>query len=304
MSQIQKINSKSDLELLIKDKNALARLHPDKVEEFKTNFIEIYSEKYLLSKAAPSELLSFCIQVSNIGLSINPWHKELYILPFKQKDGSFKLEAVFSKDGIQEMAFNNGFQIECTSVWNFGGNGVLLKDLTYQEQSKINFTNAEFVEKHFLGFEFELFDLKGNLRPQKVFVTFDYLKEVTKQLQSKTHQIANYSHKAFRKAYNEFFIPKGRDTRDKLNKLDNINYNDEPIETVQTNDTDKKELSTLYIDGVSKSEDVVNYNQDDMTRLFNKDKSKQSEMMKFLVQGWRDYPQDKMNELYKKLSEL
>ncbi len=304
MSNLQAIKSKSDLELMVKDKNALARLHDDKVEEFKTNFIELWNNQYLIKNAVPSELLEFCIQVTNIGLSVNPWHRELHILPFAQKgkDGK-KLEAVYSDNGIQQMAFNNGFQIECNTVWNFGGNGVNIKELSYLEQSKINFTNPKFVEEHFLGFNIELFDLNKKLFNQSFFVTYDYLKEVTKQLQSKEHQIANYKHKAMRKAYNEFFIPKGRDTRDLLSKLDNINYN-EDIETVEVKETSTKDIQNALKPSI---ENVVkDVTIEDITYLYeNADTEIKIKMgAKLKGSGWNNYTPQQLNVLKSELESI
>ncbi len=305
-NQIQKINSKDDLVNLVKDKNALARLKDDKVEEFKTNFIELWSQKYLIQSAEPSELLDFCIQVTNIGLSVNPWHKEVYVLPFTQKGKSGKkLEVVYRKEAIEEMAFRAGMQIEADSIWNINGDGVLFSNMTYLDQSTIKSNNVKYINDNFIGFEIRFYDLKSNLRPQKFTISYDYLKYATNDnnIGSDQDQISKLIHKAYRKAFNMAFIPKGRDTRDKLNKLDNINYNDETIETVPTSDTTKKDLKSLSIDGVSK--DINNFSVDDITLIWEDgDSKKRNKMLPLLVKGWKEYNQEQLNNLFKSVSEL
>jgi len=312
MSNIVKINKKSDLEELVKDKNALARLDAEKVEEFKTNFIELWNNKYLIQNADASELLNFCIQISNIGLSVNPWHKEVYILPFnvykKNQDGSktkvsTRLEAVYAKDGVRQMAYDNGFQIFCDTVWNINGKGKSINDLDFIDKSKVDFTNTKYVNENFLGFNFTLVDVIGNLQKQEYFVTFDYLKKVTKKLESEDHKIANYSHKAFRKAYNEFFIPKSRDTRYLLSKLDNINYNDD-IETVQTTDTKQ---DTKKVENALKPSNIVkDVTVEDITYLYdNADTDIKIKMgAKLKGTGWNNYTPQQLNQLKIELEEI
>lgn len=312
---ITKIAKKEDLTTLLNNNtNAVARIDENKREDFKKNFIELWNNKYLIGQADASELLEFCIQITNIGLSVNPWHKEVYILPFAIYEGKapnkrkvgVRLEAVFTKNGIQEMAFNNGFQMEVDTVWKIGGEGVELSSLDFDKRADVDFTNQEYVSKNFLGFNFKLFDLNNKLREQNYFVTMAYLEKVTKKLESKDHQIANYSHKAFRKAYSEFFIPKGRDTRDIISRLDNLN--NEEIETVETtpskintkslNDVLNKENKTEIVEEkVVTIQDINNYYKQNLNK---------KDLMQKVLQGtgWRDFNSLKLGELMGELKKL
>ncbi len=308
MSNLQVIKSKSDLELLVKDKNALARLHDDKVEDFKTNFIELWNNQYLIKNAVPSELLEFCIQVTNIGLSVNPWHKELYILPFTQKgkDGK-KLEAVYRKEAIEQMAFRAGIQIESDSIWNIVGDGILYSNMTYSEQSKIKANDIKYINDNFIGFEIRFYDLKSNLRPQKFTITYDYLKYATNDnnIEKDSDQVAKLLHKAYRKAFSLAFIPKGRDTRDLLSKLDNINYN-EDIETVETKETSTEEIQNAL---KPSSENVVkDVTIEDINILYANSESDIQIKMHAVFNsnaGWKtNYTPQQLNVLKSELEEI
>lgn len=294
--QLTKITSKNDLSTVLKGgENALQRLDEDKKEEFKKNFIELWSNEYLIKSANATELLDFCIQVSNIGLSVNPWHKQVYILPFNQKgQNGKKLEAVLTKFGIQELVFQSGFQIEVDTIWNHDGEEVLSKNLSIGQRSKLNITDIKEVDKNFLGFYFELIDLNKKLKKQNCVVGIDYLKEVTKQLQSKTHQIANYEHKAFRKAMTSFFIPKSRGSIEVISQLDNINNTIVDV-SVNENKKETPKVALTLEEDENKTKDVT---VKEILEYYNASDNKQkiADIMSN-NDGWREYIPSKLNAL-------
>ena len=309
MSNLTKITSKNDLQtVLTQNNNALNRLDADKQDEFQKNFIELWNNKYLISQAIPSELLDFCIQVTNIGLSVNPWHKQVYILPFgiyegkapnKKRVGT-RLEAVFTKFGIQELSFQSGFQIEVDTIWNYEGNDILSKDLNIGQRAKLNITDTKNVGDNFLGFYFELIDLNNKLHKQNCVVGMDYLKEVTKKLESVTHQIANYEHKAFRKAMSSFFIPKSRGSLEILSKIDNLNYSDEIIDTTITDTKSKPEDIKKVLS--PKNEDIT---VEDIEGLYRSaDAERKEDILKILGQDWRESDKDMLLEYHTKIMEI
>ena len=305
---ITKITSKNDLSTVLTDNaNAVNRLDEDKKDEFKKNFLELWNNKYLIGQANPTELLDFCIQVTNIGISVNPWHKQVSVLPFTEKgQQGKKLEAVYSKDGIQEMAFNAGFQMEMDTIWSINGSDVKSKDLPLGERARLDMNDNEFVTNNFLGFYFELIDLNGKLHNQNNVIGVDYCKLVTKSKPDKSYEIANWQHKAFRKAYDLFFIPKNRDNRDVLSRLDNLNNTvidvkvEETPKVEQTKDSLKiADASTPTVEETPTVEITVN----DINRYYNQNPDKHQAMAKIFAdnQDWRKFNAEQLSKLLEDL---
>ena len=233
------MNTQNNTQLTIVEKNKsylaqalqnsaqlLQTLSAEMQEEFKRNFLELASNDYLLSKVAPKELIQFCIGITKLGLNINPAYKEVYIVPFNTKVGNTKImlpQAIIPLNGMQEMAYDSGFYLRLYEVWDFGsGNVVSEKGMERKYQRMLKTSNPKWVDEHFFGFDIELVDIKGEIPDQYKFVEASYLKEVTKTLKDERFKVQTWRHKAVRRAFGDFFIPRGR-TMDVITKLEHLN---------------------------------------------------------------------------------
>lgn len=283
------------------NENSLHRLDEDKRESFKLNFLELWNNQYLIQQAVPTELLDFAIQITNLGLSINPYAKELYILPFNEKGkNGKKLEAVFRKEAIEKLSSDKGFFIESDNIWSIDGEDILESEMTYARQARLEKTNVEFVNKSFLGFRFTLsFMGEKNVPKQHCIVGMNYLKTVTKQLQSQEHKIANYAHKAYRKAFSEFNMSAGKrtDMEKKLAQLEALNYNTFEAEVTNEKQNTNTHKKSLQMSG--ETQEIVTV--EDITALYKTlSVEKKSKMLKD-HKDWRTYDADAMRLLKEEL---
>jgi hypothetical protein len=203
----------------------LQTLDADTQEEFKANFLEIASNDYLVGAVQPKELIQFCIGITKLGLNINPAYKEVYIVPFKTKVRNSQImlpQAIIPLSGMQEMAYQANFYLRLYEVWKFGEEIVSEKGMQRQYQRQLNTSNPKWVDEHFVGFDVELIDTKGEIPEQYKFVEAAYLRDVTKTLKDQKFKVQTWRHKAVRRAFGDFFIPRGRKL-DVLEKLDHIN---------------------------------------------------------------------------------
>ena len=229
----------------------LSTLDAEKQEEFRSNFLELASNDYLVGAVAPRELIQFCISVTKLGLNINPAYKEVYVVPFSTKVRNSKLmlpQAIIPLQGMQEMAFKAGFYLRLYEVYRFGDDIVSEKGMAREYQIQLNTSNPQWVDQHFVGFDVELIDTKGEIPEQYKFVEVAYLKDVTKTLKDQKFKVQTWRHKAVRRAFGDFFIPRGR-KMDVLEKLDHMNNE------VLDNDTPKinpKSLEQLGITTIQK----------------------------------------------------
>jgi hypothetical protein len=301
--QIQKINNEQDALGLININNQkLKNLSEDDREKFKDNFISICSDKYLTGKANPQELLNVAYRATRAGLDISPSAKELYILPFSGK-GGVKLEIVMRAEAIQKIIAEKGFFVECINIWDIDSSEVLESDLTIGQQARLEKTKPEFVEKSFLGFYFKITSLDNIDMPrQTCIVGLGYLKEVTKQLQSKTHQIANYKHKAFRKMFSEVNLANGKKSNleKQLGVADRLNYDVIEVETTKKATNSNGSNSLSFADKKEVIDQVETVTVNDITNLYKQAtpdaKAKMADIMQ-LNPDWRGYAPQVLSDM-------
>jgi len=227
MNNIMKINNSEDANRLISiNDKKIEQLPEVERESFKENFLSICSDKYLTSKANAQDIFNLALNATKIGLNVSKYAKEVYILPFGNK-----LEMVFRKEATEKLLSDRGYFIECTNIWSIDGLDVLENELSYGQQARLEKTNPKFVNDFFIGFMFKLSYIRGDksIPDQFSVIGVNYLNTVTKQLQSQEHKIANWSHKAYRKAYSTFNLSASAGASqmdEKIAKLDDINYSD------------------------------------------------------------------------------
>jgi len=208
-------------------KNLFNIIKREQQEEFKNNFLELASNDYLVSNVSPTELLKFCVSVTIMGLNINPAYKEVYIVPYNtevRKNVKIMLpQAIIPLNGIQERASKNGFFLRLYEVYKFDDGKIISEnEMSRDYQIQLDTTNSNWFNKHFVGFDVILTDLRKQLPEQKKFVDANYLKEVTKTLKSQNYRAQTYRHKAARRAFGDFNIPRDRNM-DVLVKLEHLN---------------------------------------------------------------------------------
>lgn len=199
---------------LVKYKPFLDVIPVNKQEQFKNNFLELATQDYLLSIVDTKELVRFTAHVTKTGLDIAPSSKEVYIIPFDTKVNNQKImlpQAIIPLNGMQQLAYQKGFMLILDAVWKFDdGSCESESKLTRLQQSYLKTADAEWVEKHFIGFDVVLTDLKNELPTQVKFVDLNYVKEATKTIKDARWKLQTWRHKAVRRAYGDFMIPKGR----------------------------------------------------------------------------------------------
>ena len=216
---------------LIKYKQYLDVIPVAKQEAFKNNFLELATQDYLLSIVDVKELVRFATIVTKTGLDISPSSKEVYIIPFDTKVNNIKImlpQAIIPLNGMQQLAYQKGFFLQLDAVWKFDdGSCEAESKLTRLQQASLKTANAEWVEAHFIGFDVILTDLKNELPTQVKFVDLNYVKEATKTIKDQRWKLQTWRHKAVRRAYGDFMIPKDR----KIEAFEEIeNLNDSVLE--------------------------------------------------------------------------
>lgn len=216
---------------LIKYKQYLDVIPVNKQEQFKNNFLELATQDYLLSIVDVKELVRFATIVTKTGLDMSPSSKEVYIIPFDTKVNNVKVmlpQAIIPLNGMQQLAYQKGFFLQLDAVWKFDDDSCEAESkLTRLQQASLKTANAEWVEAHFIGFDVILTDLKNELPTQVKFVDLNYVKEATKTIKDTRWKLQTWRHKAVRRAYGDFMIPKGR----KIEAFEEIeNLNDSVLE--------------------------------------------------------------------------
>lgn len=194
-------------------------------EKFKENLLSFVTQDYLMSIVAPREIIRFAVNISKQGLSIDPAYKEVYIVPFDTKVNGQKVmlpQAIIPLNGMQEMAYQQGFFLKLHAVYKLGDEVVSEKDMTRSHQIQLKTADPTWVDSHFVGFDVVLTDFKENLPEQVKFVELSYLQAVTKTLQDQKYKIQTWRHKAVRRAYSDFFIPRSRKV-DVFEQIESLN---------------------------------------------------------------------------------
>lgn len=211
---------------LASNKQYLDLIPADKQESFKNNFLELATQDYLLSVIDSKELLRFAVNITKIGLDISPSSKEVYILPFDTKVNNQKLmlpQAIIPLNGMQQLAYQKGFFLLLEAVYKFDdGSSESESKLSRDQQAMLQTANPKWVEDHFIGFDCVLSDLKKELPTQVKFVDLNYIKAATKTIKDERWKLQTWRHKAVRRAYGDFMIPKDRKI-DAFESIENLN---------------------------------------------------------------------------------
>lgn len=199
---------------LIKYRQYLDVIPTSKQEQFRNNFLELATQDYLLSIVDTKELVRFASNVTKTGLDISPSSKEVYIIPFDTKVNNTKVmlpQAIIPLNGMQQLAYQKGFLLTMESVFKFDdGSYESESKLSRMQQSCLRTADSKWVDSHFIGFDVVLEDLRKELPTQTKFVDLNYVQEATKTIQDTRWKLQTWRHKAVRRAYGDFMIPKDR----------------------------------------------------------------------------------------------
>lgn len=199
----------------------------NKRERFKENFLELATQDYLLSIVEVKELVRFATNVSKSGLDISPSSKEVYIIPFDCKINNQKImipQVIIPLNGMQQLAYQKGFFLVVDAVWKLDdGSCEAESKMSRLQQAQLQTANPKWVDAHFIGFDVVLTDLKNELPTQIKFVDKNYVNEATKTIKDNRWKIQTWRHKAVRRAYGDFMIPRDR----KIEAFEEVeNFND------------------------------------------------------------------------------
>ena len=212
--QVYKERKQELLKVLEAHKSLLQDLSPKLQDKFKSNFLELVHNDYLLNNVDKRLILKLAIDLTKIGLDINPFAKEVYIVPFKTKINNQTImipQAIIPEKGIAEIYLRANFLLKVYRVWDLGDVVKSEKEMNYKELSLIDETDIEFVEKNFIGWDVVLIDLLEKLPEQKEFVSYKYAKAATKNMDvPKEFYLEGLVHKAIRRASKRFRVPKER----------------------------------------------------------------------------------------------
>ena len=208
------------------NKQYLDLIPVDKQESFKNNFLELATQDYLMTLVEVKELIRFAAYVTKIGLDISPSSKEVYILPFDTKVNNEKVmlpQAIIPLNGMQQLAYQKGFFLVLEAVYKFDdGSFESESKLSRAQQAMLRTANADWIDEHFIGFDCILTDLKKELPTQVKFIDLNYIKVATKTIKDTRWKLQTWRHKAVRRAYGDFMIPKDRKI-DAFESIENLN---------------------------------------------------------------------------------
>ena len=237
------------LKVLEAHKSLLEDLPPKLQDKFKSNFLELVHNDYLLNNVDKRLILKLAIDLTKIGLNINPFAKEVYIVPFKTKINNQTImfpQAIIPEKGIAEIYLRADFLLKIYKVWDLGDVVKSEKEMSYKELSLIDETNIKFVEKNFIGWDVVLIDLLGKLPEQKEFVSYKYAKAATKNMEvPEEFYLEGLVHKAVRKASKRFRVPKER-FKDVVEQVEYAN--EVLIDEIPNNQNKQQSSSTQAID--------------------------------------------------------
>lgn len=220
-------DKRKELSQAIVANNAIIQtLAPELQEDFKKNFLEFASQDYLLSAIEPREVIRFAVNITKIGLSIAPSANEIYIIPYDTKVNGKKVmlpQAIIPMNGMQQLAYKSGFMLIADPVYKFNDTECeAARHLTRLQQSQLSTANTQWIDNHFIGYDVILKDLKGNLGEQVYFVDVNYVKTATKTNKDTKWSLSTWTHKAVRKAYKQFLVPRER-ALEEFEKLEQLN---------------------------------------------------------------------------------
>lgn len=284
------------------------------VDDFKTNFIELAQNNYLLTNVAPKEILNTALQATILGLNINPIYKEMYILPFNVKGKGMIPAIVPRKQGHAQIAFDAGFFLEIQTVFLLDGKRASEKELNREQQQQIKTTDPKWVDEHVMGWDIVLTDISNEeikVPVQSKFVEYQYAVDATKaEIELPKFKLQTYVHKAVRRATGDMFIPRHR-RKLVLEKIDQLTYEaehtttisetSEPIDPLAKNEAIEGEVEDkigLDYDNIS-IDTISNYYK----QCSKEKKTKLAELMS-KHEGWREYNQDNLISLLAEMQDV
>lgn len=312
---VQIEQNKKKLVTALKTNNKLitSRLPGEKEQQdFKENFLELAENDYLMKEVDPKHILTFALNVSKLGININPVYKEAYIIPFNVKEKGMMPTLIMPKQGIRQIAYDAGFFLEIDRVYNLNGEIIPQSKMSRDQLASLRTTDGKWVDEHFEGFEISLTDLMDSdkkLPVQTSFVGVEYVKDVTKKILSDKYKIQTWEHKACRRAFNEFFIPRGRknivlDEVEKLNDLQEVT-DVEPIEPKKDLKSSILEDDVIDVDDTEMADEETFATVKDVLGFYKKHKGtpagdKIEEAMMDEAE-WRSYAPEELTKFYNKL---
>lgn len=287
----------------------------DKEDEFKNNFLELAQNGYLMEQIPPKEVLVTALNATKLGLNVNPIYKELYVLPFNVKGKGMVASIVIPKQGHAQIAYDAGFFLDISNVFNLNGKVVSEKDMSREEQISINTTDEKWVDEHLLGWDISLVDISNNeikVPTQTKFIEVAYAREVTKGLQDTRFKIQSWTHKAVRRAMGDFFIPKHRRNMiiEEVEAFNVTNEKENSNETVSTQKEASSKATTFDISKDSVEPEAIEADIEEVTidtiNAFYKeaDKELKGKITGVLPQDWRSKSSDDLAEIYETLKAL
>ena len=212
---------------------------------------------------------------------------------------------MFRKEATEQLLADKGFFIECDNIWSINGVDTLESEMSYAEQARLEKTKASFVDENFLGFKFTLtFVADGKIPKQHFVVGVDYLKAVTKQLQSQEHKIKNWSHKAYRSAFDNFNLSAGRRNgmEEKIAQLEAMNHATLEAEVIE--DKPQAPQKSLKMETQTPQQEVTKEDIEKMYKDANADTKAKMAQVFSQHKEWRGYSGVMMSSLRDELHEL
>ena len=246
--QVYKERKQELSKVLEAHKSLLQDLSPRLQDKFKSNFLELVHNDYLLNNVDKRLILKLAIDLTKIGLDINPFAKEVYIVPFKTKINNQTImipQAIIPEKGIAEIYLKANFLLKVYKIWDLGDVVKSEKEMNYKELSLTDETDIKFVEKNFIGWDVVLIDLLGKLPEQKEFVSYKYAKAATKNMDvPEEFYLEGLVHKAIRRASKRFRVPKERFK----DLVEQVEYANEVLINKIPNNKIKQQSNTKTID--------------------------------------------------------
>jgi len=153
------------------------------------------------------------------------------------------IQSIMHLKAIQEEAYSNKFFVRAFEVYKIHNNIISEENLSLDDFQEINTTNIKWFNNHFIGFEVVLIDLKREIPTQRKYVEVAYLEYSTSNIVDMHYRPQIYRHKAIRRAFGDFNIPKDRNLF-QFKKIEIIN--DSYLNNNTTNNN-SSELSTKKV---------------------------------------------------------
>ena len=304
---------KKELEITLKDnKELLVNLPENKQQLFKDNFLELYTNKFLMEGIKDKKLiLKLAIDLTKQGIDINPHSKQVSIVPYAiGKNSNYKVpQAIIHLKGKQEEYFQSGFLLKVIKVWKLDNGEVKREDeMSYLELSQIKETDEKFRQEHFVGWVVVLEDLKKELPKQEKFVSYGYAKSVSKNKQVPTeNELEGLIHSAVRHAERYFVIPQARKSKF-LEALENANMKileEENIKEVEIIDKEvdykkllSNEMSKLGLNTSELKKMFADYLKDNGINVFTQEGAKEAlEHKDKLINLYKSFEEEMQNQL-------